>query len=369
MGIKIPIAKVGEWNGEPLTADFLRKVAENYDPKIHYAPLKATHREEGDVAYGWVESLEFEGDTLYAEIDITPRLVEAVKRGDYRNLSPEIYPDLDGRGPYLRAIALLGHEIPAIKALPPLRFSEDAFKGYKERRFKSFAKLDFPIAEPQTGWDADGAKKRIMEKFGRRGLAECCGAVEVEDDGELPDALSRYHFPFCDVIDGRRKIIPKAVSAGLAYLHGARGVKVRPELKEIVEPIFNKLAKKIEEVKKMDEKLKELEERVKKYEEQIKRYEEENKRLKWETRIKEFSEKLGLDEDKQQKLVKVFASLDDENGKLLEDVLKAIAEDVHKFKERVSRKLGVEYFSESDSSGDGFDPETIYGLKKEGNNG
>lgn len=269
--MRIAILKVGEWNGKSITKDFLQQLVDNYDPLFFYAPVVVTHKENDkplDEAVGWVESLELDGDILYANIDPTPKFFELVKLGKYRNVSPEVYPNLMDKGPYLRRVSLLGADVPAQKGLPPIKLAE---------RYKSFAVTNLPIAPEDTPWDADAAKKRIRDKYGWEGLAKYCCAVDMTgvEDG-YPENLNAYKFPFADIVQGKVQIVPKAVSTGLAFLHGARGVRVDHELAALVEPILNELREKIE---KKEEKMAEDKEKLQKLQEEIESLKKEKEQL------------------------------------------------------------------------------------------
>lgn len=68
-------------------------------------------------AYGWVKSLKASGGTLPASMELAPEFVEAVKQGLFKKRSASIYPDMDGKGSYLRHVAFLVAVPPAVKAL------------------------------------------------------------------------------------------------------------------------------------------------------------------------------------------------------------------------------------------------------------
>jgi len=118
-----------------------------------------------------------------------------------------------------------------------------------------------------TEWDVDSARKRVFEKYGIAGLK----AYSLYQDPEAdPETKSAYKFLVVDIVDGKPVIVKKAISAALAYLHGARGVKIPEEVRKKVEPKIEKLKKKIEEEEKMaDEVLKEKDETIKKLREEL----------------------------------------------------------------------------------------------------
>ena len=122
---RVAILRPGEYiadDGQPVSfsAEDLARLAENYDPHYHCAPVNIDHAEHGP-ALGLVGDLVFDGEYLAADLIQVPAAVaDALDAGRYPGRSAEIYSDLDGRRPYLRAVALLGARPPAVKGLPPL---------------------------------------------------------------------------------------------------------------------------------------------------------------------------------------------------------------------------------------------------------
>lgn len=122
---RVAILKPGEFvdrSGQPaaFSAADLARIAESYDPLYHSAPVNIDHAEHGP-ALGVVGDLVFDGEHLLADLTNVPSPVAAdLDAGRYPFRSAEIYRDLEGRGPYLRAVALLGARPPAVKGLPPL---------------------------------------------------------------------------------------------------------------------------------------------------------------------------------------------------------------------------------------------------------
>ena len=292
-------------NGKRLTPEIIREVAETFS-EVGSAPVVLGHElSEAMPALGWVTSLEAspDGSLLFGDLALLSPLKEAYELGYYRKWSVGLRRrPADGRW-YLHHLAFLGAVPPAIKGLETVNLAEGAeevetFEFAEKVRFVSRARTDWPVAEKGTPWDADSAKKRLVEKGGYELLARCCGAVERhEGEAELPEALSRYHFPFCDVIDGRVKVVPKAVSSGLAYLHGARGVKVREDLARVARPVLERLQKRIEKEVEMAD---------------IEALKKENAELK--ARIEELEKKLS--EAKEEKAE--FADLKGEMERLRE---------------------------------------------------
>jgi predicted RNase H-like nuclease (RuvC/YqgF family) len=93
-------------------------------------PLKFGHSADakpGDPAIGWVKNLRRSGSKLIADfIDLPVAVYEAIKQRSFDTLSCEIFWDYspDGKKTFnraLKAVSLLGADIPAVKNLRPLR--------------------------------------------------------------------------------------------------------------------------------------------------------------------------------------------------------------------------------------------------------
>jgi hypothetical protein len=108
-----------------LTAEQLLGVAQRYDPAVHEAPIVIGHPEHDKPAYGWVKKLDFGSGILRADIDAAPEFVEAIRRGFFKKRSASLYPDLAGKGLYLRHIGFLGAMPPSIKGLADINLTDD----------------------------------------------------------------------------------------------------------------------------------------------------------------------------------------------------------------------------------------------------
>lgn len=152
---------------------------------------------------------------------------------------------------YLHHVAFLGAVPPKIKDLKMLRGEVINMGEVNERwYFADEEEEDKPDPPPlseleivDVKWDHDGAVERVLKKYGFKGLK----AYSLYQDPDAdPETKSAYKFLVVDIIDGEPKIVAKALSASLAYLHGARGVKIDPEVRKVVEPKLKRLLKKKE---------------------------------------------------------------------------------------------------------------------------
>ncbi|MHB8579996.1 MAG: hypothetical protein ACYDA4_09050 [Ignavibacteriaceae bacterium] len=98
----------------------LENIASSYDPAVSEAPLVIGHPKTNDPAYGWIENLKVTGDRLIAKAkQVVPEFLEAVKNGLFKKRSVSLTQD--GK---LRHVGFLGAELPAVKGLADLAFSE-----------------------------------------------------------------------------------------------------------------------------------------------------------------------------------------------------------------------------------------------------
>lgn len=89
---------------------------------------------------------------------------------------------------------------------------------------------DFPLADRDHPWDGDAAEKRIRSATGaQEGPTADYRDAHVWYDGDAPDNYTSYKFLIADVVDGRIKVVPRAVQAAGAVLQGARGGAELPE--------------------------------------------------------------------------------------------------------------------------------------------
>lgn len=248
--MRIEIARTGIYNGKQLTKDDLREVVETFKGDV---PIALGHNLADHLpAFGWVKSVEVKDDTLYGDVELLPPLSDAYDQGFYRNWSIGLRRGDDGKK-YLHHLAFLGAVPPAIKGLKPV--GEVAFSDDIER-FEGFADKPPPLSElpiKDIAWDVNKATRHVFDKYGIAGLKAYSLYADPNAD---PETKSAYKFLVVDIVDGKPVIVKKAVAAGLAYLHGARGANVSPEVADVVEPKLNRLKKRIDTQKKKEEPMK-----------------------------------------------------------------------------------------------------------------
>lgn len=168
----IPIFRCGEIPGKRnITPEEIKTVAANYNPATHEAPVVIGHPEENAPAYGWVEGLKAEGDTLFAAYrDIAPEFAALVNERRFPKRSAAFYQEevspLPGKL-YLRHVGYLGALPPAVKGLADHKFA--AGGGYIDYEFAS-DKLETqagekPPAANKEDFMPEGKEKEFQEKL------------------------------------------------------------------------------------------------------------------------------------------------------------------------------------------------------------
>jgi len=104
------------------TTDDLDKIAANYNPDEHEAPIVIGHPKNNAPAYGWIEKLQRVGEKLIAiPKQVNQAFADMVKDGAFKKRSISITNDLK-----LNHVGFLGAAAPAVKGLKDVEFSADA---------------------------------------------------------------------------------------------------------------------------------------------------------------------------------------------------------------------------------------------------
>lgn len=115
------------------TEEQLRESIAAYDPALHQAPITVGHPKDNLPAYGWVGALSFDEAerTVDAEpVQLHDEFVMMVKDGRFTKRSASWYlPDAAANPTpgklYLRHVAFLGAQPPAVKGLRAVEFNDD----------------------------------------------------------------------------------------------------------------------------------------------------------------------------------------------------------------------------------------------------
>ena len=124
------VFKAGNYPQGKFTKAEVEELAKNYDPSFCEAPITLDHEQSGP-AYGWVDNLKSENGILKASFkDLSEDLKEFVGQGKYKKISIEIYRELEGKKPYLKAVSFLGASIPQVKGMKAVEFKDGESDTY-----------------------------------------------------------------------------------------------------------------------------------------------------------------------------------------------------------------------------------------------
>lgn len=145
-----------------ITEADLVKAAAAYDPALHEAPHTVGHPKDNAPAYGWIARLSVQDGSLQIAENkqVEPQFAEIAAAGRVKKRSASFYHPQDPSNPkpgiwYLRHVAWLGAQPPAVKGLKDVNFSED-----DALRAVCFSE---PITTPSTQEPDDMSTEKIKE--------------------------------------------------------------------------------------------------------------------------------------------------------------------------------------------------------------
>ena len=126
-------------------------MAASYNPALREAPLTVGHPKDNLPAYGWVKAVSRNaaGVLAIAPHNVEPQFAEMVAAKRFPKRSASFYPPQAPNNPtpgkwYLRHVAFLGAQPPAIAGLKDIQFSEDDAGGAV-----SFSEIEPAPSTPQ----------------------------------------------------------------------------------------------------------------------------------------------------------------------------------------------------------------------------
>jgi len=161
----VPVFKAGNHKGQNFTIDDIDEIVTNtnalLNSHLHEPPIKLGHNEEqkllkndGLPAGGYVDKIYRIGDQIFVDIgDVPKKVKELIDKRAYSKISAEIYNEFkhpttgENIGKVLRAVALLGGDVPAIKGLGDIQalYNSEAsftFATFSEKDLQEVNKME-----------------------------------------------------------------------------------------------------------------------------------------------------------------------------------------------------------------------------------
>jgi hypothetical protein len=222
---EIMIFKAGKYAQGDFGKERMQKMVDAYDPEKNIeAPVVIGHRffndsDESQFAHGWVKSLRMDGaGKVYADIpEFSAEVKRAIAENKLRYISAEIF-EFDKieatQSPYLKAVALLGRDPPAVPTarLPNLfsfisgrevcvdeeqhtaTFTRKIGKGEleinkgEEEEMGKIEELEAKIQEKDAQLAAFEKEREELRNAGRKQEAEAYFG-KLRDEGKVPPAV------------------------------------------------------------------------------------------------------------------------------------------------------------------------------------
>lgn len=189
------------------TLDFteaqLRDAVAAYDPKLHEAPITVGHPKDNLPAYGWIQGLSFDEGT--GAIQAQPQQVDAefsdmVGAGRFKKRSASWYlPDAPNNPTpgklYLRHVAFLGAQPPAVKGLRDVSFAEEEgvieFSSAERFAWGSLTSIMRGLREWIIGKDGQEAADKLVPNWMISDL-DAASKAEADPVSATPAAMPAF---------------------------------------------------------------------------------------------------------------------------------------------------------------------------------
>jgi hypothetical protein len=188
------------------TQQDLQEIARSYNPEVFEAPIVIGHTEDlskmfmNDKApsFGWVKKVGVDKDGLYALADLAPELEDVISRDvpPYKYVSAALYENDNVHNPtpgkrYLRHIAFLGAQPPAIKGL------EKMVKLYRDSGSIANTKMEFMLKQYEETVevqmpDPQTASTEEITQFLQENTADFLIYILTDGEYGYPGTISRF---------------------------------------------------------------------------------------------------------------------------------------------------------------------------------
>lgn len=222
------------------TAADIQAMADGYDPALREAPLCIGHPESNLPAYGWAKRLAVNADgrLVMDPHQVEPQFAEMVGAGHFKKRSAAFYPPQHPSNPkpgtwYLRHVAFLGAQPPAVFGLKDIQFSEseasDGFVCFSEAggSGKPNQELSMDEKERLAKAEAEAAAAREAQAKAEAAAADANAALAKFAEAQRADRYTGFvQFAEAQLAAGKlKRTDAAALPAVLAVLADAAQVE------------------------------------------------------------------------------------------------------------------------------------------------
>lgn len=213
------------------SAGDLDQIAGGYNPALREAPLTVGHPASNLPAYGWVKGLEaYAGLLTMSPHQVEPAFAEMVQAGRFKKRSASFYAPASPSNPtpgrwYLRHVAFLGAQPPAVAGLKDIQFADDDAAGAV-----SFSQAVFTPSTHQENSPMDEEMKARLAQAesdtaaakAAQATAEAAAAAANEQLAQFAEAQRQErhagHVSFAEAQVKAGKLLPKDKDTAVAVL-------------------------------------------------------------------------------------------------------------------------------------------------------
>ena len=209
----------------------LAQIASGYDPTLREAPLTVGHPASNLPAYGWVKGLAAVASLLKMNPhQVEPQFAEMVQAGRFKKRSASFYPPQAPNNPtpgrwYLRHVAFLGAQPPAVAGLKDIQFAEGDADGAV-----SFSEAVLaPSTHQETTTMDEETKARLAQAEAEAATAKAAQAAAESAATAANEKLAQFaeqqrkdrhagHVSFAEAQVKAGKLLPKDKETAVAML-------------------------------------------------------------------------------------------------------------------------------------------------------
>lgn len=206
-------------------------MAAGYNPGLREAPLTVGHPASNLPAYGWVKGLAAAAGVLtMSPHQVEPAFAEMVRVGRFKKRSASFYPPASPNNPapgrwYLRHVAFLGAQPPAVAGLKDIQFSAgDADAGavcFSETFFTPYICQETPMEEQMKTRLAQAEAEAAAAKAAQataEAAAEAANAQLAQFAEQQRQDRHAGHVSFAEAQVKAGKLLPKDKETAVAVL-------------------------------------------------------------------------------------------------------------------------------------------------------
>ena len=214
-------------NAHDFTEADVAAMATCYNPALREAPLTVGHPASNLPAYGWVKGLGASAGVLTMDPhQVEPQFAEMVQAGRFKKRSASFYPPQHPSNPmpgrwYLRHVAFLGAQPPAVAGLKDIQFAEGDAAGAVSFSETAIAQKEI-LMDEETKARLEKAEAEVAAARKAQADAEAAGKAAQEQLAQFAEAQRQdrhtAHVSFAEAQVKAGKLRPQDKGTAVAVL-------------------------------------------------------------------------------------------------------------------------------------------------------